>query len=112
MTTWRLMKTGGDEYHIHGNDPFTQIEEDVDGPKLLGMLAGKGFSIEDAQLVVLDLDGHGIGFQKTIALPEIPIETGDFGPPFEHQPKPDGIGCAEGCAACEWLEQRGREVGV
>jgi hypothetical protein len=67
MTTWHVQKTGDDQFHVHGGDQFTRIEEDVDGPKLMGMLTGKGLSTEQAMSVAFDLDSKGIGFHTTIA---------------------------------------------
>jgi hypothetical protein len=32
-----ITKTGEDYYHISANENFIRIEEDVDGPKLMGM---------------------------------------------------------------------------
>lgn len=67
MTTWHIRKTGDDQFHVHGGDQFTRIEEDVDGPKLMGMLTAKGLSTEQAMSVAYDLDSKGIGFHTTIA---------------------------------------------
>jgi len=67
MTTWHIRKTGGDQFLVHGGDQFTRIEEDVDGPKLMGMLTGKGLSTEQAMSIAFDLDAKEIGFHTTIA---------------------------------------------
>ena len=76
MTTWHVKKTGDDEYHVHGGDQFTRIEEDVDGPKLIGMLTGKGLSVEQATKVVSSVDAKEIGFQTSIAFNPMPLASG------------------------------------
>jgi hypothetical protein len=77
MTTWHIRKAGDDQFHVHGGDQFTRIEEDVDGPKLMGMLTAKGLSTEQAMSIAFDLDAKEIGFQTTVAFRPAPI--GDAG---------------------------------
>jgi hypothetical protein len=67
MTTWHIEKTGEDHYHIHGGDQFTRIEEDVDGPKLMGMLTAKGLSTADVLDVLQSLGAKEIGYETTIS---------------------------------------------
>ena len=75
MTTWHIRKTGDDQFHVHGGDQFNRIEEDVDGPKLMGMLTSKGLSTEQAMSIAFDFDAKEIGFQATIAFR--PAHVGD-----------------------------------
>lgn len=66
MVTWHIRKTDGDEYRVRGGGQFTRIEENVDGPSLLGMLTGK-FSDEQVMDIVFSLDAKEIGFQTSIS---------------------------------------------
>jgi hypothetical protein len=66
VTTWDIKKTGEDNYHVHGGDQFTRIEEDVDGSKLMGMLASKGLSDSQIGDILSSLDAHEVGYETTI----------------------------------------------
>ena len=113
MTTWHISKTDGDSYHVYGGDQFTNVNENVDGPKLIGMLTAKGLSIPDAMATVFSMDEKGIGFQQTIVFRPAPFGEGaaELKPPFEHTAGPEGNGCAEGCAACQWLDDQAQMLG-
>jgi hypothetical protein len=53
-----ITKTGEDHYHVFANENFIHIEEDVDGPKLMGMTGlttGELFSLFDLKPI-----GHKI----------------------------------------------------
>ena len=67
MTTWRITKKSDDNYHVDGVDGYTRIEEDVDGPKLMGMLTGKGLSVEQCEKLLSTLDTKAFGYETTIA---------------------------------------------
>lgn len=73
MTTWHIQKTGDDQFHVHGGDQFTRIEEDVDGPKLMGMLTAKGLSTEQGMSIAFDVDAKEIGFHTAIAFQPAPL---------------------------------------
>jgi hypothetical protein len=49
-----ITKTGEDSYHVSANENFIRIEEDVDGPKLIGMTGlttGELFYLFDSKLI-------------------------------------------------------------
>jgi hypothetical protein len=64
MTTWHIKKSGEDNYHVEGED---MIDEDVDGPKLMGMLASKGLTVEQINEILSSLDAQTIGSTTPIA---------------------------------------------
>jgi hypothetical protein len=56
----QITKTGEDNYHIFANENFIHIEEDVDGPKLMGMT---GLTTQE----MFDLfDLNPVGHKETI----------------------------------------------
>ena len=112
-TTWHITKTGDDKYHVHGGDQYSQIEEDVDGPKLMGMLTAKARSVAEAMEIVFAMDDKEIGFQKTVVLRRQPLDAGtELRAPFEHEINPKGTKCSPDCPACRWLQERAQKLGA
>jgi hypothetical protein len=71
----RIKKVGDDSYTITVRDGFRQIDEDVDGPKLMGMLTRESLVNEKGEPVsatdILNrFDRESVGHEMTVSLVE------------------------------------------
>ena len=62
MTTMNITRTGEDDYHVEVKGRF--VEEDVDGPKLLGMLCPHN---PDCEGILASLDEKEVGYKMEVA---------------------------------------------
>jgi hypothetical protein len=71
----RVTKTGDDQYRLIIRDGFRQIDEDIDGPKLLAMLGRETLvntrgEVLPAGEVLFHFDNQKVGEEITIGLVE------------------------------------------
>ena len=66
MTTWFIKTLGNDWYHVGG----TNVDEEVNGPQLMGMLTCQGLSPAQARKVLWDLYQEEVAFTLPITFDE------------------------------------------
>jgi hypothetical protein len=62
MVTWHIKKSGEDRYSVSSQN----LEEDVNGSQLMGMLNAKGLASTQINEILQSLDTKDVGYQTTV----------------------------------------------
>lgn len=66
MAEMHITKVGDDRYHAVIDDPFTNVDEEVNDSQLMGMLWSKNLIDKKSAEILAWLDPQDVGYELTI----------------------------------------------